>query len=193
MIFENRSIKERSLKTRKFHHQILVIESCVLNLYTLEVEGSATVECSGKGSTIGEGLELAEPPSSSHNHDVSMENHEVAETREDEALVTDPTTAAEKIPTSTSEGLVVVHTGVSGVLQLVQLWAFEHFPLLGVKNPRPLEPGEPRAARWHKVNPVFDLGHVRFLLNVSTAESFRWCTYAVDLENWRHFFILQGE
>lgn len=40
-----------------------------------------------------------------------MENHEVAETREDEALVTDPTTAAEKIPTSTSDGLVVVHTG----------------------------------------------------------------------------------
>ncbi|GMN51546.1 hypothetical protein TIFTF001_020691 [Ficus carica] len=116
----NASFHSHSIDIRESEHQAIAENnevsppdsshrSCVLNLYTLELDGSTTrrrqgpVECSVKDSTVGEGLELAEPPSSSHNHDASMENHEVAETTEDEALVTDPTT-------STSDGLVVVHT-----------------------------------------------------------------------------------
>ncbi|XP_028097480.1 uncharacterized protein LOC114297281 [Camellia sinensis] len=68
--------------------------------------------------------------------------------------------------------------------QLVQLWALERFPLLGPKTPNSLELGQPRAARWHKLNSKINLPLVRSALRLP--ENFLWRPYASDLKNWRH-------
>ncbi|XP_057464465.1 protein MAINTENANCE OF MERISTEMS-like [Actinidia eriantha] len=73
---------------------------------------------------------------------------------------------------------------VSAPFQLLQLWAFERFPLLGPKTPNPLEPGQPRAARWHRLSSKTNLPLVRIALVL--ADNFMWRPYAADLENWRH-------
>ncbi|PSR95617.1 Prophage side tail fiber protein like [Actinidia chinensis var. chinensis] len=73
---------------------------------------------------------------------------------------------------------------VSAPFQLLQLWAFERFPLLGPKTPNPLEPGQPRAARWHSLSSKTNLPLVRIALVL--ADNFMWRPYAADLENWRH-------
>ena len=73
---------------------------------------------------------------------------------------------------------------VLGPFQLVQLWASERFPSLGPSLPKMLHPGEPRAARWNKVNSRNNLQVVRSVLKV--AENFQWRPYAADLMNWHH-------
>ena len=73
---------------------------------------------------------------------------------------------------------------VLGPFQLVQLWALERFPSLGPSLPKTLHPGEPRAARWNKVNSRNNLQVVRSVLKV--AENFQWRPYAADLMNWHH-------
>ncbi|KAI8012789.1 hypothetical protein LOK49_LG06G00532 [Camellia lanceoleosa] len=73
---------------------------------------------------------------------------------------------------------------VSAPFQLVQLWALERFPLLGPKTPNSLELGQPRAARWHKLNSKINLPLVRSALRLP--ENFLWRPYASDLKNWRH-------
>ncbi|KAF7141360.1 hypothetical protein RHSIM_Rhsim06G0216000 [Rhododendron simsii] len=72
---------------------------------------------------------------------------------------------------------------VSAPFQLLQLWAFEHFPLIS-PTPIPLHRGEPRIARWNKLNLEINLPLVRSALQL--AENFIWRPYAADLENWRH-------
>lgn len=50
--------------------------------------------------------------------------------------------------------------------------------------PKSLKPGEPRAARWHKVNPRISLPDVR--RDVNLPKNFQWRPYAADLTNWKH-------
>lgn len=72
---------------------------------------------------------------------------------------------------------------VSAPFQLLQLWAFEHFPLSS-PTPISLHPGEPRIARWNKLNLEINQPIVRSALQL--AKNFKWRPYAADLENWRH-------
>lgn len=72
---------------------------------------------------------------------------------------------------------------VSAPFQLLQLWAFEHFPLVS-PTPISLRSGEPRIARWNKLNLEINLPFVRSALQL--AENFKWRPYGADLENWRH-------
>lgn len=73
---------------------------------------------------------------------------------------------------------------VSGPLQLLQIWAFERFPCLGPTIPNTLKPGEPRAARFHKLNAKISISLVRSVLRLQ--DNFVWRPYIADLENWRH-------
>ncbi|KAA8526964.1 hypothetical protein F0562_008807 [Nyssa sinensis] len=73
---------------------------------------------------------------------------------------------------------------VSAPFQLVQLWAFERFPLTGPNSPNSLEPGEPRVALWHKLNSKINVPLVRSALRLQ--ENFKWRPYAINLKNWRH-------
>ena len=54
----------------------------------------------------------------------------------------------------------------SGPLKLLQLWAFERFPSLGPSIPNTLKPGEPRAARFHRLNVKISLPLVRSVLRL---------------------------
>ncbi|KAK5834351.1 hypothetical protein PVK06_018228 [Gossypium arboreum] len=73
---------------------------------------------------------------------------------------------------------------VSGPLKLLQLWAFEHFPSLGPTIPNTLKPGEPRAARFHRLNAKINLQLVTSVLRLP--DNFIWRPYIVDLKNWVH-------
>ena len=70
---------------------------------------------------------------------------------------------------------------LSSPFQLVQLWAWERFPIL---QPRPdvLNLGDPRSARWDKAT-ISKVENVRLALD-SAAESFLWRPYAKNLQNW---------
>ncbi|GKV42614.1 hypothetical protein SLEP1_g49997 [Rubroshorea leprosula] len=72
----------------------------------------------------------------------------------------------------------------SGPLQLLHLWAFERFPSLGPSMLNTLKPGEPRAARFHRLNAKINLPLVRSVLRL--ADNFVWRPYVVDLKNWNH-------
>ena len=74
---------------------------------------------------------------------------------------------------------------VTGLFQIVQLWAIERFPSLRTKSLKPLQPGEPRVARLHKVKPTISLASIRWCI-LKSAEDFEWRPYAADLENWCH-------
>ncbi|KAM1149980.1 hypothetical protein PS2_030298 [Malus domestica] len=68
-------------------------------------------------------------------------------------------------------------------LQLVQVWAWERFSDLRPENPNPLKYGEPRMARWDKVDGL-EVGNLRKVLD-SAGEDFLWRPYALDVvENW---------
>ncbi|KAJ1389547.1 Aminotransferase-like, plant mobile domain [Sesbania bispinosa] len=71
---------------------------------------------------------------------------------------------------------------VLGLFQLVQQWAFERFPILGPKCPNELKLGEPRAARWLKLNSFASDSLIVSALK--SAENFKWHPYAADLKNW---------
>ncbi|OMP04445.1 hypothetical protein COLO4_09640 [Corchorus olitorius] len=73
---------------------------------------------------------------------------------------------------------------VSGPMQILQLWAFERFPSLGPKIPNTLNPGEPRVARFHRLNAKISLQLVESVLRL--ADNFRWRPYIAYLENWGH-------
>ncbi|XVF77821.1 hypothetical protein PTKIN_Ptkin14bG0077500 [Pterospermum kingtungense] len=73
---------------------------------------------------------------------------------------------------------------VSGPLQLLQLWAFERFPCLGPTTPNTLKPGEPRAARFHRLSAKISLSLVRSVLRLP--DNFVWRPYIADLKNWSH-------
>ncbi|XP_007020919.2 PREDICTED: uncharacterized protein LOC18593573 [Theobroma cacao] len=72
----------------------------------------------------------------------------------------------------------------SGPLRLLQSWAFERFPSLGPGIPNTLKPGEPRAARFHRLNAKISLPLVRSVLRLP--DNFRWRPYIADLKNWGH-------
>ncbi|XVF03911.1 hypothetical protein REPUB_Repub05bG0034400 [Reevesia pubescens] len=72
----------------------------------------------------------------------------------------------------------------SGPLKLLQLWAFERFPSLGPSIPNILKPGEPRAARFHRLNAKISLPLIRSVLRLP--DNFRWRPYVADLKNWGH-------
>ncbi|XP_022717679.1 uncharacterized protein LOC111276135 [Durio zibethinus] len=72
----------------------------------------------------------------------------------------------------------------SGPLKLLQLWAFERFPSLGPSIPNALKPGEPRAARFHRLNAKISLPLVRSVVRLS--DNFRYRPYVADLKNWGH-------
>lgn len=73
---------------------------------------------------------------------------------------------------------------VSGPLQIVQQWAFEWFPLPGPQCPNLPKHGEPRAARWHKLNSKISLPLTRSVLKVP--DNFKWLPYADNLDNRYH-------
>lgn len=73
---------------------------------------------------------------------------------------------------------------VSSPFQLLQLWALERFQPVLKSPPKSLKPGEPRAARWHKVNPRISLPDVR--RDVNLPKNFQWRPDAADLTNWKH-------
>ncbi|XVE80357.1 hypothetical protein DITRI_Ditri14bG0133200 [Diplodiscus trichospermus] len=66
----------------------------------------------------------------------------------------------------------------SGPLKLLQLWDFERFPFLGPSTPNTLQPEEPRAARFHRLNAKISL--------LQLPDNFRWRPYIADLKNWVH-------
>ncbi|KAJ0870189.1 putative protein-serine/threonine phosphatase [Helianthus annuus] len=70
-----------------------------------------------------------------------------------------------------------------GPFQLVQIWVYERFPVVGPKRPNELRPGEPRLARWHGLNS--NAGLPLFHSHMISLESFIWRPYAVDLQNWK--------
>ncbi|GMY31317.1 serine/threonine-protein phosphatase 7 long form like [Fagus crenata] len=74
---------------------------------------------------------------------------------------------------------------VLGLFQIVQLWAFERFPGLRTNGLKPLQPGEPRVAQWHKLKSTFSLPSVKWCV-LKSVEDFEWRPYAADLENWCH-------
>lgn len=74
-------------------------------------------------------------------------------------------------------------------LQLVQIWAWERLPTLGLK-PNLLGHGQPRVARWHQVRK----SKVRLVIEWSTGDDFLWRPYALHLRNWElpKFYCHQG-
>ncbi|KAB2615684.1 serine/threonine-protein phosphatase 7 long form-like protein [Pyrus ussuriensis x Pyrus communis] len=74
---------------------------------------------------------------------------------------------------------------VTGPFQLMQLWAFERFPPLIQSPLKTPKPGEPRAARCHKVaSKSIGLPLVRTVFKLQ--ENFQWRPFAADLSNLRH-------
>ncbi|CAK8538831.1 unnamed protein product [Lathyrus sativus] len=74
---------------------------------------------------------------------------------------------------------------VNGLFHLVQLWLFERFPILGPSCPHELKKGEPKAARWHKLNSDSERAGFEFILSaLESKENFRWRPYVDDLKNW---------
>ena len=66
-------------------------------------------------------------------------------------------------------------------LRLVQAWVWERFPALR-PQPKPMELGEPRLSRWHKVKgPIVE--NVGVALDLER-ESFEWRPYARAVGNW---------
>ncbi|KAL6196344.1 hypothetical protein ACLB2K_031959 [Fragaria x ananassa] len=80
---------------------------------------------------------------------------------------------------------------VSSPFQLLQLWALERFSGVVKSPPKRLEPCEPRAARWSKVNGGISLPDVRREVNL--AENFRPRPYAAEMTNWRHGSYYRAE
>ncbi|KAH7546685.1 hypothetical protein FEM48_Zijuj01G0227800 [Ziziphus jujuba var. spinosa] len=64
---------------------------------------------------------------------------------------------------------------------LVQLWAWERFPL-SRSNPNHISNGEPRLARWHMLKPG-KIENIRLNLD-SAGECFQWRPYAISVVNW---------
>lgn len=77
---------------------------------------------------------------------------------------------------------VVELVTVLGPFQIVHQWAIERFPILGPKFPKELKPGEPRAARWHKLNS--DAGVSLISSTLKSACNFKWRPFVADLKNW---------
>lgn len=76
---------------------------------------------------------------------------------------------------------------IPGHFHLLQVWAFERFPALVLEPKSPMTvigPGEPRMARWHKVNLKLNIPLIRSALRLP--ENFEWRPYAADLKNWHH-------
>ncbi|KAM7278282.1 hypothetical protein ACFE04_005416 [Oxalis oulophora] len=68
--------------------------------------------------------------------------------------------------------------------QLVQLWVFERFPMLGPKFLNPLKPGEPRIARFHELKQTINLELIKS--TIESVKDFIWRPYSANLTNWRH-------
>ncbi|XP_074310964.1 uncharacterized protein LOC141646880 [Silene latifolia] len=78
-------------------------------------------------------------------------------------------------------------------LHLVQVWAWERFPLLG-PVPRMIDCGEVRLARWEShVRKLCDEFDVDMCLD-SARENFRWRPYGMVTENWSlpRFYVNSG-
>ncbi|MFS7985201.1 putative aminotransferase-like, plant mobile domain-containing protein [Helianthus anomalus] len=75
-----------------------------------------------------------------------------------------------------------------GPFQLVQIWVYERFPVVGPKGPNELRPREPRLTRWHALNSNVSLPLCSHMISL---ESFIWRTYAVDLQNWKQLLYYQ--
>ncbi|XVF78233.1 hypothetical protein PTKIN_Ptkin14bG0113900 [Pterospermum kingtungense] len=72
----------------------------------------------------------------------------------------------------------------SGPLHLLQLWAFKRIPSIALRIPNTLKPGEPRAARFHRLKAKISLSLVRSVVRLP--DNFIWRPYVADLENWGH-------
>ncbi|XP_010276135.1 PREDICTED: uncharacterized protein LOC104610961 [Nelumbo nucifera] len=69
-------------------------------------------------------------------------------------------------------------------LQLVQMWAWEHFPVLR-PTPNPLNQGKPRAAQWQDLKSEVEPETVRSVI-ASLPENFLWRPYVANLvSNWK--------
>ncbi|KAF8410706.1 hypothetical protein HHK36_003240 [Tetracentron sinense] len=76
-------------------------------------------------------------------------------------------------------------------LQLMQLWAWERFPILQPKLNN-LQSCEPISTRWHKSSSKLKLESVRMTMN--SANSFQWRPYAPFVENCQsHLFYREKE
>ncbi|KAF5179204.1 Aminotransferase-like, plant mobile domain family protein [Thalictrum thalictroides] len=74
------------------------------------------------------------------------------------------------------------HITVCAPFHIMQQWAWERFPNLQ-PTPKPLNSGEPRAARWHKLKSNLELDSVRSTIN--SPDDFQFRPYSFALENWR--------
>ncbi|XP_068309808.1 uncharacterized protein [Pyrus communis] len=82
-----------------------------------------------------------------------------------------------------SSSVAVSDLAIRSPFQLVQVWAWERFSDLRPENPNHLNNGEPRMARWDKVDSR-GVENLRKVLDLAT-EEFLWRTYALDVvENW---------
>ncbi|KAF5179203.1 Aminotransferase-like, plant mobile domain family protein [Thalictrum thalictroides] len=84
------------------------------------------------------------------------------------------------------------HIIIWAPFQIMQLWAWERFPSLQ-PTPNSLSFGEPRAARWNKLNSKSTVHSVRSIIN--SPDHFQWRPYSVTLENWHRplYYKEQGE
>ncbi|OVA03376.1 Aminotransferase-like [Macleaya cordata] len=75
-----------------------------------------------------------------------------------------------------------VSFSIWGPFQLLQIWAWEHFPPLRPKSPNSLTLGEPRIARWNNLKSKSKLPIVRSTLK--NLENFQWRPFVATLNNW---------
>ncbi|XP_062018342.1 uncharacterized protein LOC133734739 [Rosa rugosa] len=76
----------------------------------------------------------------------------------------------------------VMKVSIKSPFQFVQLWAWERFVELS-PSPGVINLGQPRLARWDKVNGV-EVENLRRVLD-SAGDGFKWRPYALTTENWQ--------
>ncbi|CAI9087617.1 OLC1v1021728C1 [Oldenlandia corymbosa var. corymbosa] len=100
------------------------------------------------------------------------------------------TSLRDKMVRSCSRSVIAVNAAAP--LQLLLLWAFEHFPTtLAPSLPNPLHPGQPRAARWHNLR-ARDLTVAQVREAITQPKNFEWRPYAADYDNWAHLVYYGG-
>ncbi|KAF7141299.1 hypothetical protein RHSIM_Rhsim06G0217900 [Rhododendron simsii] len=80
-----------------------------------------------------------------------------------------------------SEKVLNVGLNLWAPMKLVQIWAWERFPMLRPR-PNPLNPGEPRLAKWNNVKKK-NIANVCLALS-SARECFQWRPYTISENNW---------
>ena len=97
----------------------------------------------------------------------------------------------EALVTLSNKGNCEKKVSLLAPLQFVQVWVWERFPALR-PSPKPIEFGEPRVARWHKIRGC-RVENVELALDTAGA-SFQWRPYVRAVDNWGfHGFYSERE